>query len=78
MRSWLQLALHSDVVGRGLKTALIVGTILTAINFGDVIANREITPTILTKILLNFFVPYCVSTYANVEALIKEQRNNGK
>jgi len=32
MRNWLQLAMRPDVVARGLKVTLIVGTILTAIN----------------------------------------------
>jgi hypothetical protein len=76
MRSWLRLALRSDIAGRGLKTALMVGTILTIINYADVLADSVITLTILTKIALNYFVPYCVSTYASVAALANEQRKS--
>ena len=74
MQNWLQLALSLKIVGDAIKVALIVGTILTAINQGDIIASGSITPGDLVKILLNYFVPYCVSTYAGVEALANEQR----
>ena len=80
MRKWLQLALSLEIFRDAIKVALIVGTILTAINQGDIIASGPIAPSDLVKILLNYFVPYCVSTYAGVEALGNEQhggkRNN--
>jgi hypothetical protein len=72
MTNWLRLAMRPDVVGRGLKVTLLVGTILTAINQGDLIASDTITPGTLIKILLNYFVPYCVSVYNNVDVLIKQ------
>jgi len=74
MRNLLRLAMRPDVVGRGLIVTLIVGTILTAINQGDLIASNVITPGTLTKILLNYFVPYCVSIYTDIDVLIKQQR----
>ncbi len=45
---------------------LIVGTILTAINQGDVILAGE-TPD-LVKAGLTYMVPYCVATYGAVTA----------
>jgi hypothetical protein len=78
MRNWLQLALSLEIVGDAIKVAFIVGTILTAINQGDIIASGSITPSDLVKILLNYFVPYCVSTYAAVEALANEQREGNR
>ncbi len=74
MRNWLRLAMRADVVGRGLKVTLIVGTILTAINQGDLIADGTITLGTLTKIFLNYLVPYCVSIYNDVDVLVKQQR----
>lgn len=73
MKSWLRLALRSDITGRGLRTALIVGTALTAIYYGDIIVNGTITPTILAKIFANYLVPFCVSAYASVDAIINKQ-----
>lgn len=46
--------------------ALIVGTILTAINQGDVIMAGE-NPNHL-KVVLTYLVPYCVATYGAVTA----------
>lgn len=66
--------MRPDVVARGLKIALIVGTILTAINQGDLLVSGTITTGILTKILLNYFVPFGVSIYTDVNVLVKQQR----
>ena len=51
MRIGMQQALRPDIVGRGLRFALIVGTILTAINQGDILSSSEITSGVLIKIL---------------------------
>ena len=75
MKAWIQLALRPDIVRRGAKVALVVGTVLTAINQGDVVASGEMTLGITLKILMTFCVPYCVSTYASVTALV-QQRNS--
>jgi hypothetical protein len=74
MRNWLRVAFRPDIVGRGLKVALIVGTILTIINQGDIVASSAITASVLAKILLNYCVPYCVSIYADVETRVEQQR----
>lgn len=46
---------------KALYTALVVGTVLTAINHGDSIYNGN-SPSPL-KILLTYCVPYCVTTW---------------
>ncbi len=74
LRIWMQQALRTDIVGRGLRFALIVGTFVTAINQGDVLTGNEITPGDLIKILLNYCVPYFVSTYADLTVLTGQQR----
>lgn len=73
MKSWLALALRPDIRRRGTKVALIVGTVLTAINQGDLIVSGTISAATITKMLLTYCVPYCVSTYAGVEALRNPQ-----
>ncbi len=62
----LELATADGVLKRSLVTALVVGTILSAINQGDVILAGA-TPN-LVKIALNYLVPYCVATYGAVAA----------
>ncbi len=74
LRIRMQKATPPNVVGRGLIFALIVGTVITAINQGDILASNAIAPGILLKILLNYCVPYFVSTYADLKALDCQQR----
>ncbi len=78
IRTWLQQSLHPDIAGRGLKVALIVGTILTAINQGDILVSSAITPGAVIKILLNYCVPYFVSVYAELEAAANQQRERNR
>ena len=73
MKEWFSIALRRDVVARGLKVGLIVGTILTAINHGDDILTGQIAPAAVWKIPLTYLVPYLVSTYAGVEAILRQQ-----
>ena len=68
MREWLAIALRRDIVQRSLKVGLIVGTILTLINYGDIFLGGAATAAMLWKIPLTYCVPFCVSTYASVEA----------
>ena len=46
------------------KTSLIVGTILIAINHGDLILSQQFPSA--WKIMLTYSVPYCVSTWGAV------------
>ncbi len=66
---------RSDVVQRALKSALIVGIILIAINHGDALMAAEIDGRSLAKMLLTLLVPYCVSTYSSVKAIQRYEDN---
>ena len=68
-RVMLELAFRKDVVVRALKVGTLVGTILIALNQGDVILSGDLTPRTLLKIALTPLVPYLVSTYSSVAAL---------
>ena len=70
MADWLKIATRRDVVMRGLKVGAIVGTILTAINQGDLILSGNLGAENAWKIPLTYLVPFCVSTYAGVSAII--------
>lgn len=56
-------------MARALKYALVVGAILIAINHGDALANGEVTPARLARMILTMFVPYAVSTASSVSAI---------
>ena len=60
-------------------TALVVGTILTAINHGDVILSGVFPPPV--KVGLTYCVPYCVTTWGAVtgkRAQWKRDRQRGQ
>lgn len=66
--SFFEALRDRGVVARGLRVALIVGTLLTIINQGDLLLAGELPP--LWKILLTFFVPYGVSTYSSAAHMV--------
>ena len=58
----------SPIQKRALKIALIVGTILAAINYGDKILAQEMAGRDWLKLMLTYVVPYCVSLYSALAA----------
>ena len=76
---WIALATSGSVVRRATVVALIVGSILVAINQGDAIVRGDLSAGRLLRIALTMGVPYCVSTYSSVSALrdaARRQRSN--
>ena len=61
MRDALGICLRREHLRRTLTIAVVVGTILTAINQADVIARGDATSTTLVKAALNYLVPFIVS-----------------
>lgn len=57
-------------------TALVVGTLLTAINHGDTILAGQSPP--LLKILLTYCVPYCVTTWGAATGKIAQAERQFK
>ncbi len=68
-QSWLSLAMRGDIVRRASRTALVVGTLLIAINYGDALLGGTVSMLQGLKMALTVFVPYAVSTYSSVGAL---------
>ncbi len=50
------------LIARSLAIALVVGTLLTAINQGNVILQAEAALDLAWKVPLTYAVPYCVAT----------------
>ena len=72
--SWIQAATRPDVVKRSAKVGLIVGTILVAINQGNLLLSGSFQTELVWKIPMTYLVPYCVSTYASVQSILAMQR----
>ncbi|WP_197911922.1 nitrate/nitrite transporter NrtS [Kineobactrum salinum] len=70
MSRWLGIALREDVVKRSLRVALVVGTFLMLINYSDRFYLGTLQTIDYFKMLLTYCVPYSVSTYASVYAVI--------
>jgi len=77
MNDWLSIALRRDVLARGVRVGAIVGTILVLINQGDAILDQGVAVALNWKTLLTFLVPYCVSTYAGVSAILSADSGAG-
>ena len=77
MTEWLAVACREDVVRRALKVAAVVGTVLVAINQGNILLTAGISAEVLAKIALTYCVPYGVSTYASVQAIRTTSRVEG-
>ncbi len=67
--SWLATAGRRDVVQRSLRVALLVGTLLVLINYGDRLLAGDLHRLDWIKMALTYLVPFGVSTYASVGAL---------
>lgn len=62
VRALLVAACHSQVAGSALKVALVVGTLLNLINQGEALLDGAALSW--PQLLLNYGVPYLVSTYS--------------
>ena len=68
----IQLAFGAGTPKKAFITALVVGSILTVINHGDMILSGEY-PNWL-KVLLTYCVPYCVTTWGAITGKLTHQK----
>jgi hypothetical protein len=66
-RNALKLTFSGPILRRSLAVALVVGTILNAINQGPEITAGE--PVNVWKLAMTFCVPFCVASYGAYAAL---------
>ena len=59
-----QLMFGDGTPKKALLTALVVGSILTAINHGDTIVMGNWPPVL--KLVLTYLTPYCVTTWGAI------------
>jgi hypothetical protein len=73
MDTRLAIAIRPDVVKRSRRVALLVGTILVIINYFDRLLDGSLLTIDYIKMTMTYCVPYCVSTYASVSAIMEQQ-----
>ena len=66
--------MHWPTVQRSLLISLIVGTLLTAINQGNLIVQGDLSATLAWQVPLTYLVPYCVAT---IGAVLNARRTAG-
>ncbi len=64
--------LYKPHLRKTIKIAVIVGTVLFAINQLDIVVRGAATPVVGLKIALTYLVPFCVS---NLGILIASRRD---
>lgn len=74
MREFLTLCFSKDVIRRASLTALVVGTILIAINHGDALISGQVDANRLFKITLTVCVPYVVSTVSSASTVLSMKK----
>jgi hypothetical protein len=62
---------YGPLLRRSALTALVVGTVLVAINQGNILLGGSFPVALLWKIPLTYCVPFCVATWG---ALINSRR----
>ena len=67
-RTFLTVAAEKSTVLRAVKIALVVGLILVAVNEGGDLLQGDIDTAGWIRAVMNFVVPYCVSTVSTVLA----------
>lgn len=66
-------SLESDTIICSFRAALIIGTLLGLINHGQALLSGQFTPSELVPLLVTYLVPFCVTTYGQVQG--KRQRD---
>ncbi len=70
----MQRTFARPVVLRSLMVAVLIGTILNAINHGpELVAGQEVN---LLKVLLTYVVPFCVASYGAYSAFRQRAENS--
>lgn len=74
LTEWITLGCSKSTMGRGLKYAVVVGSVLIAINHGDALLHGDVTGRRLLQMGLTVVVPYWVSVLSSVGALREQRR----
>jgi len=65
MELFIKHALHRVNLIRAVKMALVIGTVLGAINHYDMFVTGEFVPRRIAQLLITYIVPFGVSLYSS-------------
>lgn len=75
VRRFLAIALSSESMRRCLPTALIVGSILSAINQGSVILGGDATEATWLRVFVNYLTPFVVASIGFVSGAVSHEES---
>ena len=68
------MTLPRPILFRSLRASLVVGTVLTVLNQGDVLLRGNFPPALWWKVPLTYVVPFLVATYGALGSRGEEER----
>ncbi len=74
----LHIVFSRTALSRCVPTALIVGTILSAINQGSVIAGGHATAATWIRVGFNYLIPFTVSNIGFCSAILARRREEAR
>jgi hypothetical protein len=79
MKTFFQAAMERRTVGTSARVAMVVGTVLALINYGDrVFLHYDMRAADWVKLAVTYAVPYCVATYGAAKYAVNHgKRENG-
>jgi hypothetical protein len=78
MKTFLKVATDRAIVATSAKVAVVVGSILALINYGDrIFLRHDMRLLDWVKVALTYCVPYCVSTYGAVRYAMRRAEDTG-
>lgn len=78
MKRFFTIVTERSIMATSAKVALVVGTILALINYGDRIFLRcNMGALDWLKLAITYFVPYCVATYGAARYAMRHANGKG-
>jgi hypothetical protein len=78
MKLFFEAAVERGTVATSAKVALIVGSVLALINYGDrILLYGDMQALDWFKLAVTYCVPYCVATYGAARYATRHARNSG-
>ena len=82
MKTFLTAAVERSIVRTSVKIALVVGSFLALINYGDrIFLHYDMRYLDWIKLAVSYCVPYCVATYGAAKYAVKhghDRRGSGE
>jgi hypothetical protein len=77
MKTFFQAATERRTVATSARVALVVGTILALINYGDrMFLHGDMHAVDWVKLAVTYAVPYCVATYGAARYAVSHGKEN--